>query len=339
MTRHLLEPVRPFPTETSGLWNGVFETQDVARARDHVAGLLSDHRLDHYSVEAAPLFRHRHARLGDLGIHDLEYTMFGGEALIRAPKLPGIYLLELNRAGTSHLLRDGVDTPFRAGELCVSNAGEDHVKRWSTDGRQTIVRILAPKVRHVLAGMLGVSPLEPVRFDSLPMGVDGWTGALVRLVDLIHQEMDTPDSRFSGRRAARSAERMLIELLLETIPNNYTARIDGALPEPAPAPLKRAVDYVQANATDAIGPADIAAAAGVSGRTLSRAFRRAYGVSPGQFLRDHRLDRAYDRLRARGAPGVTEIAFDLGFTHLGRFAADYRARFGETPSQTRSRGK
>lgn len=31
---------------------------------------------------------------------------------------------------------------------------------------------------------------------------------------------------------------------------------------------------------------------------------------------------------------VAEAALDVGCTHLGRFAASYRERFGELPSQT-----
>jgi AraC-like DNA-binding protein len=34
---------------------------------------------------------------------------------------------------------------------------------------------------------------------------------------------------------------------------------------------------------------------------------------------------------------VTNIASDLGFTELGRFAVRYRQMFGETPSQTLQR--
>jgi AraC-like DNA-binding protein len=31
---------------------------------------------------------------------------------------------------------------------------------------------------------------------------------------------------------------------------------------------------------------------------------------------------------------ITDIAFELGFTHLSRMASAYRAKFGETPSAT-----
>jgi AraC-like DNA-binding protein len=33
---------------------------------------------------------------------------------------------------------------------------------------------------------------------------------------------------------------------------------------------------------------------------------------------------------------VSEIALRWGFGHFGRFAAEYRRRFGESPSQTLS---
>jgi AraC-like DNA-binding protein len=31
---------------------------------------------------------------------------------------------------------------------------------------------------------------------------------------------------------------------------------------------------------------------------------------------------------------VSEVAYRWGFTHMGRFAGTYRARFGVTPSRT-----
>jgi AraC-like DNA-binding protein len=33
-------------------------------------------------------------------------------------------------------------------------------------------------------------------------------------------------------------------------------------------------------------------------------------------------------------PTVAEVAYRWGFTHLGRFAHDYRSRYGELPSTT-----
>ena len=52
-------------------------------------------------------------------------------------------------------------------------------------------------------------------------------------------------------------------------------------------------------------------------------------------LKDIRLERARAELLAGGdGVSVTTVAMAWGFTHLGKFSNDYRARFGELPSQT-----
>lgn len=83
--------------------------------------------------------------------------------------------------------------------------------------------------------------------------------------------------------------------------------------------------------------ADLAAALQVAPRTLHRAFAAVYGCSPLTHLKRWRLTRVRSALLAQegGAPLVKTAALDQGFWHLGRFAQDYRAMFGEHPSETR----
>jgi len=54
-----------------------------------------------------------------------------------------------------------------------------------------------------------------------------------------------------------------------------------------------------------------------------------------EFLRELRLDKArQELLRASNGATVTDIATRNGFNHVGRFAMQYRARYGESPSVT-----
>jgi transcriptional regulator GlxA family with amidase domain len=81
---------------------------------------------------------------------------------------------------------------------------------------------------------------------------------------------------------------------------------------------------------------DLAAIAGVGVRVLQEAFRQHVGMPPLSYLRRVRLDGVHEHL-SRSDPwqvSVSEVAYGWGFTHLGRFAGAYRARFGESPSQT-----
>ena len=72
----------------------------------------------------------------------------------------------------------------------------------------------------------------------------------------------------------------------------------------------------------------------MSVRALHYAFRQNRARTPGEFVRERRLDRARDLLADAASRTVTEVAMDCGFNPMGDFSAAYRRRFGETPSQT-----
>lgn len=70
-------------------------------------------------------------------------------------------------------------------------------------------------------------------------------------------------------------------------------------------------------------------------RALSKGFERHLGTTPLRYMIDLRLDRARaDLLAASDRDAVTQVALRWGFAHGGQFAARYRARFGERPSDT-----
>lgn len=75
-------------------------------------------------------------------------------------------------------------------------------------------------------------------------------------------------------------------------------------------------------------------------RTLERAFREVHGVGPKRFTTVRRLSLVRQDLLAptRERRSVTDIAMHWGFFHLSRFAAEYFALFGESPSATLRRG-
>ncbi|MDU8941978.1 AraC family transcriptional regulator [Ovoidimarina sediminis] len=100
--------------------------------------------------------------------------------------------------------------------------------------------------------------------------------------------------------------------------------------------VRRVIDYIHAALDQPITLGDLVAVAGVPARTLNAHFRAATGFPPMTYLRRERL-RAV-RAALLGDPGarVTTLAFAYGFTHLGRFASEYRRMFGEAPSETRA---
>jgi AraC-like DNA-binding protein len=85
--------------------------------------------------------------------------------------------------------------------------------------------------------------------------------------------------------------------------------------------------------------ADVAAALGVSRRTLFQAFKQSLGLGPHTYFQIIRMHRFRERLIAddSGNASITRLAAEMGFTQLGRLAAMYRDQFNELPSQTLKR--
>ncbi|MEH6593083.1 MAG: helix-turn-helix domain-containing protein [Halioglobus sp.] len=99
--------------------------------------------------------------------------------------------------------------------------------------------------------------------------------------------------------------------------------------------LGRALNFFKANADKPIRIADVCRVTGTDERMLQRAFKDYLDVTPLEYLRLDRLQRARRMLMFSQAKlAISEIAFDCGFTHLGRFSGYYHQQYGELPTET-----
>jgi transcriptional regulator GlxA family with amidase domain len=109
---------------------------------------------------------------------------------------------------------------------------------------------------------------------------------------------------------------------------------------PVPGVVRRAERFIIDNASASITISDVADHLGISLRSLQAGFRQWRETTPTAFLRRVRLQLVRDELLRSGTEAnVTAVALRRGFSHLGRFSAQYRAIFGEDPSVTLRRGR
>ncbi|MGX1805249.1 helix-turn-helix domain-containing protein [Nocardia sp. NPDC055321] len=185
-----------------------------------------------------------------------------------------------------------------------------------------------------LAALSGVDPSE-FRFTGLePRDVrsERFWG---RLFDLTHHELTAPDSPVLTELVVQNLTRTLAAAALAVFPN--TTMDLHLQPGPGavqPTALQRAVDYIQANPGHPMTVAELAAQAGTSVRALQNAFRREHDMTPLEYLRIVRLDRARADLAAAEPSddiSVSIVAARWGFSHPGRFAQVYKQTFGHSP--------
>jgi AraC family transcriptional regulator, ethanolamine operon transcriptional activator len=100
--------------------------------------------------------------------------------------------------------------------------------------------------------------------------------------------------------------------------------------------VRNAVDAIAASPAVGWMMTDLSVVLGVAPRTLHLAFAAVYGCSPHTYLKGRRLATVRRALLDGGGKTLVKtVAYDHGFWHLGHFAEDYRAMFGEHPSKTR----
>ena len=105
--------------------------------------------------------------------------------------------------------------------------------------------------------------------------------------------------------------------------------------------LRMAREFLAAQTQEPVCLDDLCAALGLSRRGVENLFQDLLGISPITYLRHLHLHGAR-RALLKAAPGpgaVKSAALEWGFLHRGRFARDYRALFGEMPSDTLLKSK
>jgi AraC-like DNA-binding protein len=202
-------------------------------------------------------------------------------------------------------------------------------------GARFRVCITEQAVRGELAALLGEAPARPLEFAP---GMDlskGFGSRFARYILAATNDFERTNSITASPITTTEFEQFIIGELLTHHPHNYTKALQTLDRKIAPRDVKRAIDYIHANLESSLTIGRIAMAAGVPAETLFKHFRDTQGVSPMRYVRKLRFERVrQELLTARPGARITDIATHWGLNHLGRFAVEYRFRFGESPSQT-----
>ena len=163
---------------------------------------------------------------------------------------------------------------------------------------------------------------------------------LIQLVGVVASEAGRGSRRLADHAARDGWGQLLAEKIVEVLGDADLVGLpaDGGSTA-AHGRVRTAVEYMRANSPDITSVVEVAAACGVSVRTLELAFREVMDCGPYAYLGLVRLEEARRMLiRRNGEATVTEIAHACGFSHMGRFSSAYRQRYGEAPSAT-ARGR
>jgi AraC-like DNA-binding protein/quercetin dioxygenase-like cupin family protein len=253
----------------------------------------------------------------------------GGHALLKTYKprlrLPphshdyAVLVLVLSGGFTETYARD--EQTRAPGALRMLGPGELHSNDYGSDGAQALLLELPPATLSMLAER-AITVAGAAHFPP-----DTWEARLARRMG---EELQA-----GGAEAAVAIDALLLELLVHRARQSHQWR-----DQRCPRWLVRARELVHERFASQLSLLDLAVEVDVHPVTLARAFQRAFGHSPREYLEQVRVEHARAEL-ADTDQSIAAIAAACGFYDQSHLTRRFRRLTGSTPAvfraQTRSR--
>ncbi len=266
---------------------------------------------------------------GMLGYDGFEYTAY----LEPVPEPTTVTVLR----GAGSVTTRQQERCFTVGDVLMMPADQPSLGETMTGIRYLTLQVPWAAVGALAEEGTGV-PAESLRFESAAPLSMAHQRAFASTTAFICDHLLTPGTIELHPLLVQTMTGLAAAAMLETFPN--TMMTVAHLPGPGwvmPTAVRRAAEFIDEHAGQPVTITQIAAAADLTPRALRYAFRRRYNITPAQYQRQVRLERAHlDLLNADPRDDVTiaSIARKWGWASPSRFTAAYQRRFRVQPSHT-----
>ena len=211
----------------------------------------------------------------------------------------------------AEILEASVELPFLSFVLQIDPAVVHRISADMRDGAATgFRRPSAPSALPRRTAPAQVSPLDT-----------NTCGAVLRF---LRAAMTGPDRRVL-------APMYLQEIVYRVLRAGQRQRLlDAAASETGSNPVTQVIEYVRGHLSEPLSVADLAEQVCLSPSAFAHLFRDVSGMSPYQFIKSVRLDRARDLLVCEDL-NVSEVARSVGYSSLSHFINEFKRHFGVTP--------
>ncbi len=309
------------------------DTRLPDQAREEIGRIFCPHVLMPHGRHA-PDFHARHHTAFHTK-YSVNYVTYTSRVDIDPGELSRFFLVQVPIRGSATVRCGTVTAEAQAGVRASILSPTLPTRMTWHDGCEKIIILIGRDALEAQFRALTDKPGDRIEFAT---GIDLALPAGRRLSRLIELMTDTAEGNTPHEAYMVSLRDALTTLLLTGFSHSRSAILDEPVAAPAPRAVRRAEAYIAAHAHEPVAMVDVATAAGVCLRSLQEAFRHARGQTLTDHIRDVRLGNFHMVLKDPNGPeSVTEIALTVGLGHLGRAAAAYRSRFGESPHQTLKR--
>jgi len=257
------------------------------------------------------------------------------ETTLRAPGLDGFAISMIER-GAGQLVLPGSHEPVIGNATTgLIYSGEPGTRLTASDLQSRLfLRLPDALLRRKLEALLDGQRVGSLVFEPVFDQTRGAGATIRRMSDFLFAELEHSDTLLTNEIAIRSFEENLALCLLLGLPHSYSERLGRQKAAAAPGSVRRAEEFMRANAGMPLTITEIAVAAGCGVRALQIAFHSFRGTTPMQVLQQARLEQARtEMLRPGQTQSLARIAAEYGFSSPTRFAQSFRRKYGVYPSE------
>ena len=266
------------------------------------------------------------------------YIRFESGATTRPIQPLDFHTLQLNPTGTVAYDTDDGTVPGSESKGVMLSAGQTVRNHHSADNGNLALIVKDEVLRNFQSVWTGNKQNQSLRFKPKFDPKAPQIASLLGFVDTFIEELNRPGGILEIPAAVASFENALLTSMLFGLEHQFSEKLNLESATASFKQVRNIEDYIESHANQPIDMTTLATASGLSGAAIHRAFRKNRDYTPMQFLKQTRMRLVNQRLLIAGlSDSVSRIAMECGFTHLGRFAAEYRRQYGEDPSQTLKR--
>jgi AraC-like DNA-binding protein len=307
-----------------------FDSRDPDEAHAWLRKTYADHHLRISGSSENFLFSCDITRLDGMSLGRIVHSMasdidvFGG--------LPDLSIIEHRGGGAVRVTIGPESVDLRAGECFLLPPDRPYQAAWDSV-RADVTTLSFEDLQRDASGLVDH---EIVNVDFTRPVTAAASRHWSQTIRYVHSVVSNSPLLAAAPLARRELGWLVNSAVLACFPNSTLDAESASYAGDTPQPLRRALAFIDEHAGDPITLNEIAVAARLSPRGLQAAFRRHLDTTPLARLRSIRMERAHlDLQHAQpGDTSVAALAARWGFTHLGRFAMEYRRRYGHSPSQT-----
>lgn len=289
-----------------------------------------------HELRLSPLQRSVDTRLSVAQAHrsSLVTLAYGADVRVNAGNFDDIFLFMKCTTGQGSVRQNDDRQCWRAGDIVPVSMNRATEFIFHREFSQISLRPDKSHLQALCATWIGHPLEEDLCFDLSPLSPQ-LASAWGAMLDLLGQAM-----RGYSAAAQHSLEEAMLGMLLAGHAHNYSAAMQGDDSRSSARLARRFEQLVNDSHEQDLSVAALARRLHVGIRTLQCATERHLDTTPSAYLRVHRLERVQRELsQAPAGTRIADVAYANGFVHLSRFAAFYKARFAERPSDTLARSR